>query len=122
MPLFRHSDQLVLYINRCHTYPTVGSRSLALWIADRYFPQQEGALVSYSELRRAFSASHATIARWLQEMRSTGLWDSEREGTGNASRYFITDEEMERFENWLEEKRQTGRKMSADTIVVNKDA
>lgn len=121
MPLFRHSDQLVLYINRCHTYPSVGSRSLALWLADRYFPQEGGSIASYADIKRAFSASHATVARWLQEIRSTGLWDHERDQSAKNSRYFITSEEMEHFEEWLAERRNTGRKVGTDTVVVEKN-
>lgn len=114
---FEHSDQLVLYINRCHTYPTSESRSLALWIADRYFPTLGGAVVSYADVQEAFSASRAAVARWFKDMRSTGYWESHTDLSSKTTLHSLSDDAMADLEEWLHIRRSTGKKPGVKTVV-----
>lgn len=119
MPKTAHSDLLVVFIQRCHSYPNLETRSLALWLADRFYPSTASAQASFGNIAKSFSIHRSTAIRWTKELLETPYWELREVEEGSTNRYGLTPVAIEQFTAWLEARKDSRRaKAGLGTIVV----
>lgn len=95
-----HSDQLVLFINRAQTYPTIEASRLAIWLADKYYIRSHTVRFTYKEITETFNITKRTAIRWVNTLISSGHW-IKKESEGSTLIYSLSPNAKRDVTNWL---------------------
>jgi hypothetical protein len=102
----KHSNNVVLFVTKTHTYKSVALRNFAITVAAYFNPNLGYAYPSQTRLGFELGATRQTISKWTKELAESGYWAIERGFEGRANRFTFTFAEFAHIRAFMSSERQ----------------
>jgi hypothetical protein len=102
----KHSNNVVLFVTKTHTYKSVALRNFAITVAAYFNPSLGYAYPSQARLSFELGATRQTISKWTKELAESGYWAIERGFEGRANRFTFTFAEFAHIRAFMSSERQ----------------
>lgn len=102
----KHSNNVVLFVTKTHTYKSVALRNFAITVAAYFNPSLGYAYPSQARLGLELGATRQTISKWTKELAESGYWAIERGFEGRANRFTFTFAEFAHIRAFMSSERK----------------